>query len=83
MTTTHKIDIHQSHGRGSTTMDVPGDILVSASFNITLITGKGESPSLHREQMRSAINALHKSLEDCLCGNSSWNSGFDEEPKTT
>ena len=64
-------------------MDVPGDILVSASFDITLITGVDESPSLHREQMRRAIYALHKSLEDCLCGDSSWNLGFNEEPKTT
>ncbi len=65
---THKASIHLGHGYGpSTKGEEPGDIMVSATFEFTLVTGDGETPETHRDQVMCGVDSLHKRVTECAC----------------
>ncbi len=65
--------IRVGYGRGSNTMQEPGDILMSEDFEFTLVTGADENLETHRELVIRVIEELHKTLEeDCTCGQEFW-----------
>jgi hypothetical protein len=74
-TTRHKTytaKIHVAYGRGSNTMEEPGDILISEDFEFRLVTSAEENLETHRELVTRVIDELHKTMEDCTCGQEFW-----------
>ncbi len=66
---TYKTTIRVEHGRGSSTGQEPGDLMMSVDHEpeFTLVTTLDETPDTHREQAVRVIDELYKSLEECTC----------------
>jgi hypothetical protein len=69
---TYTAKIHVGYGRGSDTMQEPGDILMSVDFEFMLVTGAEETLETHREQVMRVIDELYKTLEGCACAPDFW-----------
>ena len=65
-------NVHQEHGRGSNTIQEPGDILMSVDHKFSLLTAPEETPVTHKEQVVRVIDELYKSLKECACAPDFW-----------
>ena len=66
-TNTYKATLQLGYGRGSDTLTEPGDILMSAQFELTLVSGVGESPKSHRELVLRAADDMNKNFKEWVC----------------
>ncbi len=57
---------------GPITRQEPGDILMSADFEFTLVTGAKETLETHSELVLRVIDELHKALKECACAQDFW-----------
>ena len=64
---TYTAKFHMGYGRCSSTMQEPGDILMSVDFVFTLVTGAEETHETHREQAMRVIDELHETLKKRAC----------------
>ncbi len=51
---TYNTNIRVEHGRGSSTGQEPGDIMMSVNYEFTLVTALEETPDTHTESRRCA-----------------------------
>jgi hypothetical protein len=68
----HKASLHWSHGCGSTTIQPPGDVMMSGKFEFILVTGDEEKPEAHRERVMCVIDELTSKLKECVCAQDFW-----------
>ncbi len=72
MCKTYTAKIHVAYGRGSSSMQEPGDILMSVDFEFMLVTCTEETPEHHREQVTRVIDEFYTTLEGCACAPDFW-----------
>jgi hypothetical protein len=69
---THTANVRGEYGRGSDTMQEPGDILMSVDYKFALVTGPEETPETHKTLVMRVIDELHKALEESACAPDFW-----------
>lgn len=56
--------IRVEHGRGSSTMQEPGDLFMSVDHKLRVVTAIGDSPETHREQVVGVVDELYRCLKE-------------------